>query len=184
MKNALIVIDMLNDFLPGGALGNEAAEAIIPPLQSALSYARERTDWVIVYANDAHLEEDRELSIWGKHAMEGTHGAQVISALAPKPGDQEWEEPKRFYGAFEGTNLAEKLRAQGVQTVYLTGQHTNCCVRHTAYGSFRNGFDIVVLADAVVAFNEDEKVALDYLKNIYGARQSTVQELVSSVAVK
>ena len=179
MKTALIIIDMLNDFVRGGVLANEAADAIIPPIQSLLKHAREQADWVVVFANDAHLEGDVEIDVWGKHAMKGTRGAQVIEALAPQPGPQEWEEPKRFYGVFEDTNLAEKLRAQDVDTVCLTGQHTNCCVRHSAYGSFRHGLNILVPEDAVVAFNEDNKVALAYLQTIYGAKITTTEDVLA-----
>ena len=181
MKNALIIIDMLNDFIRGGVLANEEADQIVSPIKSLIDFARQQDNWVIVFANDAHLPEDREMGIWGEHAMQNTHGAQVISALKPQISDKEWEEPKRFYGAFEETPLAEKLRKHNVSSVYLTGQHTNCCVRHTAYGSFRNGLEIFVVKDAVVSFQEDNQVALQYLENIYGAKLLTTQEVLGSV---
>ena len=179
MKTALIIIDMLKDFMSGGALANEEADTIVPNIQSLLTYARKESNWIVVYANDSHLESDREMRIWGPHAMRGTEGAKVTEKLRPQLGPQEWEEPKQFYGAFEGTDLARKLKKMQVGTVCLTGQHTNCCVRHTAYGSFRNNFEIIVPRDAVVAFNEDNNTALDYLKNIYGAKISSTDEILT-----
>jgi len=73
---ALIVVDMLEDFVHG-ALANPRVEAILEPLQRLLAYARS-AGWVIVYSNDAHEPGDPEPSIRGEHAMAGTSGAQVI----------------------------------------------------------------------------------------------------------
>ena len=179
MKTALIVIDMLKDFMRGGVLSNEEADEIVPNIQSLLTHARKEKDWVVVYSNDSHLENDREMRIWGPHAMRGTEGAKVTDKLRPQPGPQEWEEPKQFYGAFDGTNLARKLKEMQVDTVCLTGQHTNCCVRHTAYGCFRSNFEIIVPRDAVVAFNEDNNTSLEYLKNIYGANITSTSDILT-----
>ncbi|CAQ82885.1 MULTISPECIES: cysteine hydrolase family protein [Photorhabdus] len=171
---ALIVVDMLNDFVTG-ALANEAyAMKIVPVIKRLINYARCQPDWLVVYANDAHRADDREMSIWGRHAMAGTPGANVIEALAPVGADREIVSPKRFYGAFDGTNLEEVFREYGVTEVVLTGQHTHCCVRHTAYGAFVRGYRIKVLSDAVCVFpGVDQQAALDYLKSIYGAEITT-----------
>ncbi|OCQ53753.1 Isochorismatase [Photorhabdus australis subsp. thailandensis] len=171
---ALIVVDMLNDFVTG-ALANEAyAMKIVPVIKRLINYARCQPDWLVVYANDAHRADDREMSIWGRHAMAGTPGANVIEALAPVGADREIVSPKRFYGAFDGTNLEDVFKAYGVTEVVLTGQHTHCCVRHTAYGAFMRGYQIKVLSDAVCVFpGVDQQEALDYLKSIYGAEITT-----------
>jgi nicotinamidase-related amidase len=69
---ALIVIDMLNDFVTG-VLNNEAdAAKIIPPIKRLIQHARADPDWLVVYSNDAHRSDDREISVWGRHAMAGT----------------------------------------------------------------------------------------------------------------
>jgi len=173
---ALIVIDMLEDFVHG-ALANPRAEAILEPLQRLLAYARS-AGWVIVYSNDAHEPGDPELSIWGEHAMAGTPGAQVIHELEPRPNGRELLCPKRAYGAFDGTGLDARLRALGVDEVVLAGQHTHICVRHTAYGALVRGYAITVARDAVCAFEGvDEEDALGYLRSVYGARIATVAEL-------
>ena len=84
---ALVIIDMLNDFVDG-ALANPRAQAIVPALGRLLAHAR-GAGWVVVYSNDAHEAGDPELAVWGEHAMAGTPGAQVIDALAPRPGERE-----------------------------------------------------------------------------------------------
>ena len=174
---ALIIVDMLDDFVDG-KLANPRAQAIVEPLARLLAHAREE-GWVVVFSNDAHHPEDPEMTIWGEHAMEGDPGAQVIEALAPREG--EIISPKRHYGAFDDTGLAEQLKALGVDEVVITGQHTHICVRHSSYGALRNGFAITVPRDAVCAFEGvDEDEALEYLKMAYGASVTTVDELAGA----
>jgi nicotinamidase-related amidase len=171
---ALIIVDMLNDFVDG-KLANPKAQAIVEPLQRLLNHARE-DGWVVVFSNDAHRPDDPELGIWGPHAMEGTPGADVIPQLAPQEG--EIVSPKRVYGAFDGTGLDEQLKEKGVDEVVIAGQHTHICVRHSSYGAQTHGYRIAIPRDAVAAFEGvDEDEALDYLKMAYGAEITTVDEL-------
>jgi len=172
---ALIIVDMLNDFVHG-ALANPRATRIVSPLRQLLAHARE-SGWVVVFSNDAHEPGDPELAIWGEHAMAGTPGAQVIEELAPRVG--EIVSPKRGYGAFDFTGLDEKLREQAVAEVVIAGQHTHICVRHSSYGALIRGYGVIIPRDAVAAFEGvDEEDALEYLKMAYGARITTVDELV------
>jgi len=174
---ALIIVDMLNDFVDG-KLANPKAQAIVEPLQRLLAHARE-DGWVVVFSNDAHQPEDPELRVWGEHSMAGTPGAQVIAQLEPREG--EIVSPKRDYGAFDGTGLDEQLKERGVDEVVVAGQHTHICVRHSSYGALRRGYDISIPRDAVCAFEGvDEDEALEYLRSVYGARITTVAELVGS----
>ncbi len=178
---ALIIIDMLNDFVDG-ALANPRARAIIPALARLLSYARE-SGWVVVFSNDAHQPDDPELRVWGPHGMAGTPGAAVIADLAPRPGPREIVSPKRSYGAFDGTGLDEQLKALRVDEVIITGQHTHICVRHSSYGALIRGYRITVPRDAVCTFegvSEDD--ALEYLKNVYGAEITTSDALMTRTA--
>lgn len=178
---ALIIVDMLVDFVDG-KLANPLAKQIIDPVRRLLDHARD-SGWVVVYSNDAHQPDDPELKIWGEHAMEGDPGARVIDALEPQERDKEWLSPKRVYGAFDGTGLDEKLKALGVDEVVVTGQHTHICIRHTSYGALIRGYEITVPRDAVCAFQGvDEDEALEYLKMAYGARVTTVDELLSQPA--
>ncbi len=178
---ALIIVDMLEDFVDG-ALANPRAQAIVPSLQRLLAHARE-AGWVVVFSNDAHHEDDPELRVWGPHAMAGSPGARVIAALAPRPGQREIVSPKRVYGAFDSTGLDERLKALGVDEVVITGQHTNICVRHSSYGALIRGYRIAIPRDAVCAFEGvDEEEALEYLTRIYGATITTTGELIEQPA--
>ena len=176
---ALIVVDMLNDFVDG-SLANPRAGHIVEPIRRLLAHAR-ANGWVVVFSNDAHEADDPELKVWGAHAMAGDPGAQVIDALRPEPGTTEFVSPKRAYGAFDGTDLDERLRGLGVDEVVVVGQHTHICVRHTSYGALIRGYEITVPRDAVCAFEGvDEEDALEYLHAVYGARITSVGELLDA----
>lgn len=174
---ALVIIDMLNDFV-SGVIANPRSERLIAPLQGALERARtRRDDWLVVYANDAHLAHDFELAVWGEHAMAGTPGAEIIPALAAAPGDIIL--PKRAYSCFYETGLEPLLRQYGVDTLVLTGQHSNMCVRHTAADAFFRGYRIIVPADGVEAFSdEDQASGLAYLRQMYKAEMPRLADVV------
>ncbi|MFQ6065559.1 MAG: cysteine hydrolase family protein, partial [Candidatus Bathyarchaeia archaeon] len=149
---ALIVIDMLNDFVTG-KLKTERAKHIIPNIKKLIQTAR-KADVPVIYSNDAHLPVDSELHKWGGHAMKGTEGAEVIPQLKPSGGDYVLE--KRTYSGFFETGLDLLLRDMDVDTIVLTGLHTNICVRHTAADGFFRGYRIVVPKDATEALSDQE----------------------------
>lgn len=185
-NSAVIVVDMLNDFVTG-ALANPRSVAITPKVARLLQEARER-GWLVVYGNDAHLPGDPEEKVWGVHSIAGTPGAEVIQDLKPQAGDIVL--PKRFYSAFFETGLSSLLRQNDVDEVIITGQHTNICVRHTSSDAFNSGFAITVPGDAVAMFEEPgmsdaeydqlQQDALEYLKRVYGATVTTVSAIVGN----
>jgi nicotinamidase/pyrazinamidase len=80
---AVLVNDMLTDFITG-ALRSDRASKIISPINDLLSVARAK-GIPIFYCNDEHVEDDPELRIWGPHSMKGTEGSRVIPVLKLKP---------------------------------------------------------------------------------------------------
>lgn len=174
---ALLVIDMVNDFVMG-KIANPRAELIIPTIGDLLAKARsDRDQWVVVYANDAHLPQDFELKVWGEHAMAGTPGAEIIPELKAAQGD--FVLPKRTYSSFHETGLDPLLRQFGVDTVVLTGQHTNICIRHTTADAFFRGYKVIVPREAVEAISEqDHESGLKYLETIYKVDLPYTKELL------
>lgn len=176
MRTALVVVDMVNDFVDG-VLGNPAASSIVDPIARLVGAVRGADDWEVVYANDAHQPDDVELRVFPAHAIAGTPGAAVIDRLRPEPGDVVVD--KRFYSAFTGTEIDARLRSRGVERLVLVGQHTDCCVRHTTYDAFARGYELVVCPDATTVFEpgSEEPVdarqerALEYLETYYGVRR-------------
>jgi nicotinamidase-related amidase len=173
--DAVIVIDMLEDFVTG-ALRCERADRIIPSIKKLVETARKKKIPVI-YSNDAHLPTDFELKKWGTHAMKGTKGAEVIAQFKPSKDDIILE--KRVYSGFFETGMDTVLRNLKVDTLILAGLHTNMCVRHTAADAFFRGYKIVIPDDATEAFTEkDYKEGLEYLKNVYSAEITNTDRII------
>lgn len=96
-KTAVLVVDMLNDFVTG-ALKCDRGLAIVPNVKKLLDAAR-KNGVDVIFCNDAHIKGvDHELKLWGDHAIAGTKGAEVIPELGPCDGD--YTVPKRRYSGF------------------------------------------------------------------------------------
>lgn len=174
-KKAVIVIDMLEDFVYG-KLKNDRSKQIIPNIAKLLTHAR-KNGWVVVFGNDAHLPGDPEEKVWGQHALVGTPGAQVIKELAPQKGD--FVVGKRTYSAFYETGLDLILREHKVEDVIITGQHTHICVRHTTADAFIRDYNIFIPQDCVESFtDEDHEKGLEYLKMCYKVEVVKTEDLV------
>jgi len=176
-KKAVIIVDMLNDFVTG-SLACERAQRIIAPMQKLVTSAREH-GVPVIYSNDAHLPGiDHELALWGEHAMAGTPGAQVIPEIAPI--DSDYVVPKRRYSGFFQTDLNILLRELGVDTLIITGLHAHMCVRHTCADAYQWGYDIIVPTDGVESFTqEDFDGGVKYLKETYAADITDIDHIVS-----
>jgi nicotinamidase-related amidase len=179
-NKAVIIIDMLNDFVTG-ELKCERTKCIIPNLKKLIEAARKH-GIPVIYSNDAHYPDDAEVvHKWGKHAIKGTKRAEVIPQLKPMKKDYIVE--KRTYSGFYETGLDSLLRSlyrsEGVKTLILGGLHTNMCVRHTAADAFFRGYKIIIAKDGVEAFTqEDQEQGLKYLEYVYNAKAMTVDEIV------
>ena len=175
---AVLVVDMLNDFVTG-ALGCERAKAIVPANAQLLDAAR-KAGVPVIFCNDAHIARiDRELKLWGDHAIAGTKGAEVIPEL--KLSDKDYVVPKRRYSGFFQTDLDILLKELGVKTVIMTGLHAHMCVRHTSADAYCLGYDVIVAKEATDSFTqEDYENGLAYLKTCYGADAYTNEELIAA----
>lgn len=175
MQTALVIVDMLNDFVDG-ILANPAAKSIVGAIASLAERPRARGDWVVFYVNDAHLLTDVELRVFPPHAIAQTAGAAVVDELRSGPDDVVI--PKRFYSPFTETNFETELRARRVGRLVVVGQHTDCCVRHTCYDAFARGYELVVCRDGTTVFElgstealeSRQRRALEYLRTYYGAQ--------------
>lgn len=173
---AILVVDMLNDFVTG-ALKCDRGLAIVEPTAKLLEGAR-KAGVPVIFCNDAHLKGiDHELILWGDHAIKGTKGAEVIPEL--KVSEKDYIVPKRCYSGFFQTDLDILLKELKVDTVIMTGLHTHMCVRHTSADAYMNGYNVVVASDATNSFTkEDYEYGIKYLKDVYAAEVYTVDELL------
>jgi NAD+ synthetase len=151
---ALIVVDMQNDFCPGGALGVTGADELGP----ALARAAERAGTVVA-TRDRHPADHLSFTArggsWPPHCVEGTAGAELHPSVAGMRFDRVQDKPndpdRETYSGFEGTDLGDYLRGRGVTRVLIGGLATDYCVRATALHAIREGFETTVLTDAIAA---------------------------------
>ena len=183
MKNryAILVIDMLNDFI-NGKLRLEGVEEIVQNIQKLLDVSRQ-LNIPIIFCNDAHDRQDRELKIWGEHAIKGTKGAQVIKELKPMSND--YIIAKNTYSAFFNTTLNELLQSfykgRGANCLIVTGIHTDICVKHTVYDAFLNGYNITVAEDGVKALPLVDKPILKYMKDKYDIKIKKIKDILQQI---
>jgi nicotinamidase-related amidase len=168
---ALVVVDMQNDFVRVGApLEVPDARATIP-VQQRLVEAFRAAQRPVVFTRFLAGPERTLMWNWspaiappicccwpGFRRTYGDAGEEldctaVVDELAPLPGEPQVE--KYGYNAFHRTNLTDILRARRANTVVLTGTVTQICVEDTARGALHEGFQVVVVSDAVSSFDPE-----------------------------
>jgi nicotinamidase-related amidase len=150
-STALIVVDMQHDFVSdGGSLQVADAQATVPAIADLVRRFR-AAGAHIVFTQDTHRDGDPEFRIWPPHAIEGTHGWQIVDELHPLPEDTVLRKPR--YDAFYGTPLDHQLRVWGVQTLVICGTVANICVHYTASSAALRWYDVVIPRDAVSALD-------------------------------
>lgn len=167
-RYAVVVVDMLNDFVYGKIKCERAIPMI--PRTGEIADAARSAGIPVLYANDSHMRRDFEIYRWGEHAMRGTRGARVIKELKPRKKDTQI--PKTTYSSFFNTRLERELKrthdGKGANTLILSGLHTDCCVRHTCADAFFRGYETIVAEDAVNSFTELQyKTGLQYVRFWY-----------------
>src|SRR2546425_9605438 len=136
-RYALLVVDMLNDFVYG-KIKAERAGPMVPAVGNLIGSAHD-AGIPVLYPNDSHTKKDFELYRWGEHAMRGTKGAAVIKELRPRKRDVQI--PKTTYSSFFSTRLEKELKrtydGKGANTLIMAGPPTHgCCFETTAPRSF------------------------------------------------
>ena len=178
-KYAVLVVDMLNDFVTG-TLKCDRGLAIVPKTAQLLQGAREK-NVPVIFCNDAHIKgSDHELKLWGDHAIAGTKGAEIIPEL--KQCEKDYVVPKRRYSGFFHTDLDLLLKELEIDTLIMTGLHTHMCVRHTSADAYQLGYNLIVAKDATDSFTaEDYTYGIKYLKEVYGAEISEVESILAQL---
>jgi nicotinamidase/pyrazinamidase len=171
-KRALIVVDVQNDFTPGGALAVEDGDAVIAPINALIASG----DFDLVVATrDWHPADHESFAhhggIWPVHCVADSPGAQLhhdldadgIDVLVDKGQDPGTE----GYSGFEATRLREELAERGIEDVTVVGLATDYCVKNTALDAVRAGLHVTVDATATRAVDVqpgDGERALDELR--------------------
>jgi nicotinamidase/pyrazinamidase len=156
--DALIVVDVQTDFLPGGALGVPAGDEVIPVLNQYLGEWRARglpvfatRDW----HPPGHCSFRERGGPWPPHCVAESQGARFASALDLPPTtvviSKSTMVDQDAYSGFQGTDLDDRLRRAEVRRVFVGGLATDYCVVSTVRDALARGYRTIVLADAIRA---------------------------------
>lgn len=158
--DALLVVDVQNDFLPGGALGVPDGDAVVPILNRYIKAFIDR-DLPVFFTRDWHPEKhcsfQKQGGPWPPHCVANTPGSEFSSDLempaAASIISKAQSVESDAYSGFEQTDLARELRERGVERVYVGGLATDYCVLNTVKDALSNGFEVFLLSDAIRAVN-------------------------------
>ena len=152
--DALIVVDVQNDFCPGGALAVAGGDQVVTVLNRLMPRFE-----TVVATQDWHPADHRSFAArggeWPEHCVAGTPGAELHPGLDQGPIDirirKAMMSESEAYSAFDGTDLAAQLRARGVRRVFVGGLALDYCVDATARDAALAGFETYVVTDATRA---------------------------------
>ncbi len=160
-RTAVIVVDMINEFLEeGGLMMLAAGRALYGPIQRLVDAAH-AYDMPVIWLRDEHPNlQDPEFRKRTVHCLAGTWGTQIVATLQPGPADTILA--KSTYNGFFRTPLHDLLQSKGITTLIVTGVVTNICVRSTTHDAFFLGYNVLVPHDCVSATSEREQASSLY----------------------
>ncbi|MBX8639578.1 MAG: cysteine hydrolase [Thermoplasmata archaeon] len=170
----LILVDMINEFV-SGKYGSPRAEKMVPHVLTLLNKARQ-AEIPVIYVRDAHRENDPELKVWGKHAMEGTTASEIVTTLKPEKDETVFS--KRQYSAFLNTGIDRKLKRIGARSIIFAGISADICVQHNVADAFYRGYTTLAVRECVESISADAKErALKYMETIYGTKILSLKQV-------
>lgn len=188
-KQALIVVDVQNDFCPGGTLAVPHGDEVIEPLNKLIDEFLERGA-PVYKSRDWHPATTKHFvpfgGAWPVHCVQNTKGAEFHPGLRDDPritviskgmGERDG------YSAFEETDLATQLHKQHVEEVIVGGLATDYCVKNTVVDALRHGFKVKAVENAMRAVDlqpGDGDRAIDEMRDA-GAEISTAREAGESI---
>jgi nicotinamidase/pyrazinamidase len=202
---ALIIVDLQNDFMPGGALGVNRGEEIVSVINDIINLSFDlivaTKDWHpldhISFADNHHKNPGDQIDVngvnqilWPRHCVQGSKGAEFvpgwrkekIDKIIYKGTEKNIDSYSTFFdnGHCRSTGLEDYLRSKGIKHLYISGLATDYCVKYSVLDALKLGFNVYVILDACRAVNlepDDEKKACEEMK-IAGARFVLVKELM------
>jgi nicotinamidase/pyrazinamidase len=188
---ALILVDIQNDFCPGGALAVPEGDQIVGVVNKLIphfGFVVATQDW----HPPGHVSFKERGGPWPPHCVQGTQGAQLHPAINQSAIDlvvRKAASPDQdAYSGFDaqdesGRKLDEVLKSRGIRRVYIAGLATDYCVRATVLDALNSGYEVCAITDAMRAVNvhpDDGAKALDEMKS-KGARLLTSDQVLQEV---
>lgn len=187
--DALIIVNLQNDFLAGGSLAVPDGDAVVPLINDYIDAFLARQlpiyatrDW---HPTD-HCSFQAQGGPWPPHCIAGSPGAEFARGLRlPDPEkftiiSKAISSDKDAYSGFENTDLAERLRREVIQRVFVGGLATDYCVLNTVKDALKLGFKVTLLEDAIRAVNvqpgDGDRAIAEMHRQ--GATSATLKEIV------
>lgn len=192
MKNkALLIVDVQNDFCPGGALAVPEGDKIVLPLNKYIKiFLKHKLP--IFASRDWHPKRTKHFKdfggLWPKHCIQKTKGARFHPGLRlPKntiilsKGMSPEKDSYSVFQAFdaEGNSFLRVLRKMGITELYVAGLATDYCVKSTVLDALKHGFKVKLLIDAIKGVNlkpDDSQKAIEKMLK-EGAKKVTLKNL-------
>ncbi len=191
LKKALLIVDVQNDFCPGGALGVPEGDKIVPYINKYIKiFSKKKLP--IFATRDWHPIKTKHFKdfggVWPVHCIQNTRGAQFYPKLRlPKETILLYKGiyPERDgYSAFEAENengltFLTLLKRIGVQEIYISGLAIDYCVKFSTSDALKQGFKVKLLMDAVKGVNlrpnDSERAIKEMVKK--GAKKITLKDI-------
>jgi nicotinamidase/pyrazinamidase len=184
-QSALVVVDIQNDFCPGGALPVENGDKVVPVLNKYIEKFR-KAGAPILFTRDWHPPDHSSFKAqggpWPPHCVQNSEGAKFRGdLLIPPEGEivSKADKKDEAYSFFQATDLAQKLKERGIKRLLVGGLATDYCVKETVLDGLKCGFEVFVLDDASKGVNvnpSDSDNALN-LMVAKGAKRIRVQDI-------
>ena len=183
---ALVMVDLQNDFCPGGTLAVPDGNQVVYVLNDYIArFSVKQTpifatrDWHPMH----HVSFKERGGPWPPHCIQGTKGADFHHDLKLPYGveiiSKGFLTEKDAYSGFEGTNLRARLIDKNVKRVFVGGLAIDYCVKQTVLDALKNGFETYLLVDAVRGVNvkpdDGEKAVREMVRA--GANQTVLSDL-------
>lgn len=185
LKKALLIIDVQNDFCPGGALAVPNGNQVVAPLNRAITHAMANS-WLVVASRDWHPSQTIHFKefggLWPVHCVQNTSGAEFHPSLNLPEGtivvSKGMNNQDDGYSLFEGVNLRENdwplslssvIMLYNCREVYVGGLATDYCVKATALDAVKKGFKTYLLLDACRAVNVNPGDGIKALSDMINA---------------
>jgi nicotinamidase/pyrazinamidase len=158
-QTALVVVDVQNDFCPGGALAVVDGDKVVPALNRYIELFR-KAGAPIIFTRDWHPRDHSSFKEqggpWSPHCVQNTEGAKFHAGLLIPPEGEivsKADKKDEAYSFFEGTDMAKKLHERGIRRLLVGGLATDYCVKATVIGGLERGFEVFHLDDASKGVN-------------------------------
>jgi len=190
-KKALLIVDVQNDFCPGGALAVPEGDKIVPILNKYMIIFSKKK-WPIFASRDWHPKESKHFKKfggpWPQHCIQNTRGARLHPDLRlPKETillSKGMDPDKDSYSAFQavdskGNEFFELLKSSRIKELFVGGLATDYCIKSSVLDALKFGFKVKLLTDAIRGVNikpEDSEQAIEEMVR-GGAERMTVEEL-------